>query len=565
MKTIIVILLIVFSPIIIQAQELPCKAKFKNGRCKERYKEDSQGNIHGTYIEYDENGNRLALGNYSHGKKQGQWKYPATNLFGQIIGEETMNFIDGELEGEYTLINNSSGAKESGKFTKGKKAGFWKERSETLDGEVVYQSGTYVDGLREGKWLNVRKTSDYALSLQGYMAGDQMLNIGSTKKGYYAIYSKGEVVSYFDNKGVNLSEAEKAEKNLSDKLETERQAGWAKIAEAYKKVSSPSGTVVDIEQYAELQSKYDPNSSTKFKKTDLNWLKQLNGFLDPSSNLNKLEITFQEFERYVILNYLKDKTKFDLTSLYKENDLFTKISLYKTDGAGKTLDRIVLGDYWLTTFLLEGEKENIVLITHYASFGSPVRYVVHGGSKSEINLQTKYYNGSFNTLTEPDKFYTLLALSYKLYETRNECIDAEFFNQFIGSLMQLTPEHKATTAQMFSTGILGADKSGRACTNKASQDKKSVSITYGAYALWEAGYKDHAIQYFKYVNDNKPSFNRYKPFEDKWEPCSYSDYLTKYFHKWYINNKSGVEDLKSKLNSIQLTDEKELLDALKSI
>lgn len=64
------------SPGSLIAQELPCKSyysKEEGGRCKQRYLEDDNGEIHGKYIFYDQNGVVAERGSFVHGKRQGNW------------------------------------------------------------------------------------------------------------------------------------------------------------------------------------------------------------------------------------------------------------------------------------------------------------------------------------------------------------------------------------------------------------------------------------------------------------------------------------------------------------
>ncbi|WHZ06874.1 MAG: hypothetical protein OJF59_000627 [Cytophagales bacterium] len=58
------------------SQELPCKSYYpreQGGRCKERYKEDENGLIHGKYISYEKDGSVETRGSFVHGVKQGNW------------------------------------------------------------------------------------------------------------------------------------------------------------------------------------------------------------------------------------------------------------------------------------------------------------------------------------------------------------------------------------------------------------------------------------------------------------------------------------------------------------
>ncbi len=55
------------------AQDIPCQQKHSNLQCSSRYKEDSQGKPHGTYIEYNPQGKVVRQGSFNHGIKEGSW------------------------------------------------------------------------------------------------------------------------------------------------------------------------------------------------------------------------------------------------------------------------------------------------------------------------------------------------------------------------------------------------------------------------------------------------------------------------------------------------------------
>ncbi|EJF09322.1 hypothetical protein [Pontibacter sp. BAB1700] len=71
----VLLLITLIGSLTAQAQELPCKAKYpETERCKERYREDADGRPHGKYIQYNSNGQVIQIGNFVHGKKEGNWK-----------------------------------------------------------------------------------------------------------------------------------------------------------------------------------------------------------------------------------------------------------------------------------------------------------------------------------------------------------------------------------------------------------------------------------------------------------------------------------------------------------
>lgn len=83
------------------AQELPCKANYDDGRCYERYSEDSDGQIHGKYIKYWEDGKVYENATYSHGKLHGPYKQLSRS------GKEWYNgnYVNGEKEGSWMEFN----------------------------------------------------------------------------------------------------------------------------------------------------------------------------------------------------------------------------------------------------------------------------------------------------------------------------------------------------------------------------------------------------------------------------------------------------------------------------
>ena len=84
MRTLLSVILILIAPLILHSQELPCKSyysKDEGGRCQERYKEDSEGNVNGKYISYYSDGSVKSRGELIHGNKQGNWMEHVDLLF----------------------------------------------------------------------------------------------------------------------------------------------------------------------------------------------------------------------------------------------------------------------------------------------------------------------------------------------------------------------------------------------------------------------------------------------------------------------------------------------------
>ena len=119
-------------------QELPCKVKYYNGRCQERYQEDENGKIHGKFISYDENGTVNKVAYYSHGKLNGTVTEYLTS--GKII----TTYLNGVKHGLYQRVDNDGTIKDKGNYTNGLRTGPWVE---------YYQDkGSYLNGEKHGIW-----------------------------------------------------------------------------------------------------------------------------------------------------------------------------------------------------------------------------------------------------------------------------------------------------------------------------------------------------------------------------------------------------------------------------
>ncbi|ABG60206.1 hypothetical protein [Cytophaga hutchinsonii] len=205
MKKIYLSFLLFHYCVLLFAQTPPAQTWYQNSdgintSVKERWNEDENGFKHGKYIRYDIASNQIKdvyfvkeVGNYSHGKKQGEW-----------IGYTCCNYRE-----ESSIISYQ------GNFLNDKKTGIWKEfiQQDFLHGTNIYQEGTYVNNVREGEWKNT----------MGVMLGDGTVRTyaeASTRKGFKTIYRNGEAINAYDDKGIDLIENDKQE-NLNKTIETE--------------------------------------------------------------------------------------------------------------------------------------------------------------------------------------------------------------------------------------------------------------------------------------------------------------------------------------------------------
>jgi hypothetical protein len=157
MKTLYKTLLIwILLPTYVFTQELPVQTtwiktdnygrKYNTNIPKERYKTNSNGNIHGLYIRYDEDGKTIMeKTNYNNGVKHGK-HYENYN---SLVVEG--NFVNGKQVGiwkttkfqwiEYKTFKN--GVLDGSYIKYGK------------DGKTVLEKGNYVNGSKEGEWIEL--------------------------------------------------------------------------------------------------------------------------------------------------------------------------------------------------------------------------------------------------------------------------------------------------------------------------------------------------------------------------------------------------------------------------
>jgi hypothetical protein len=191
-KTTLLISILLFLTFNLLAQTPPERTWFYNQQgqkttVKERWFEDDNGFKHGKYIHYDYDWSNeyfvSEIGNYNHGKKEGEWKTFSSS--------------------SNTTITNI------GSYKNNLQAGYWKENYDITN--KIYQEGEYINGLRNGKWINTNPKKSMGLV------------IPLTTTGYYTIYDMGEIKSIYNEKGENILLKEQLEKEQQEKQQLEYQ------------------------------------------------------------------------------------------------------------------------------------------------------------------------------------------------------------------------------------------------------------------------------------------------------------------------------------------------------
>lgn len=206
------------------AQELPCKSQYYDKKCKERYLEDSEGQIHGKFISYNEDGSVKLVAYYSHGKYNGTVTEYLSSA--KII----TTYLNGIKHGLYQRVDNDGDIKDKGNYNNGLKTGPWieyyKDKGSYVNGEKhgpwqIYQTGWQCDGgvttgsfdngKHVGVWLNLvvigtKKPSQLVLNNQkeiafpattGYIALEEYYKLG-----YKSVFDKdGYYIDAFDANG----------------------------------------------------------------------------------------------------------------------------------------------------------------------------------------------------------------------------------------------------------------------------------------------------------------------------------------------------------------------------
>lgn len=141
------------------------RQRFPNGKPQiERWvTEDNQGNIvnHGKYTEYDAQGTVIATGSYVYGQREGQWnKQIAEDQLRHLAGSidkgfaapyhSRASFTDGQLDGEWTIVDGKGRAVVSWNYLTGVREGLSSYFNSA--GEVT-QSITYKHNLADGPAL----------------------------------------------------------------------------------------------------------------------------------------------------------------------------------------------------------------------------------------------------------------------------------------------------------------------------------------------------------------------------------------------------------------------------
>jgi antitoxin component YwqK of YwqJK toxin-antitoxin module len=137
---------------------------YPSGSMKKIEYYNQKGLLEGTQVEYDEQGNEIAKGEYYNGLKEGDWFYHVGDF--KEVGQFTLGykngmwsyyykngklafkgeFDEGQPKGKHIYYHKNGVKKEKGKYKAGLKDGFWKTYNEM--GEVIeilkYKNGQLI-------------------------------------------------------------------------------------------------------------------------------------------------------------------------------------------------------------------------------------------------------------------------------------------------------------------------------------------------------------------------------------------------------------------------------------
>jgi len=217
------------------AQDLPCKFKYPDQRCKERYLENSQGQKHGKYISYYQDGTVAKVQYYSNGKLNGvstesyNWgKYITTYLNGIENGLyqkltadgkilEKGNYKNGKKDGYWIEYDG----KDKGNYTNGAKHGIWEIYRDGWNGPAGITKGEFVNGEHVGTWTNLvvigtKKSNSLTLNTQKEIAYPATNGYTELQEyyieGYKAIFNtEGYYVEAYDATGSAIINPKKSQ------------------------------------------------------------------------------------------------------------------------------------------------------------------------------------------------------------------------------------------------------------------------------------------------------------------------------------------------------------------
>lgn len=121
------------------------KETYSNGKLKlEASVKDNV--LHGSYVEYFENGKKKTVGSYAYGEKSGKWEYYCNSNNDQICREQF--FSDGRLEGVEKYWYDNGKLKSESAYANKRKNGKtkWWYKNGQLSLEADYKNGVFVDG-----------------------------------------------------------------------------------------------------------------------------------------------------------------------------------------------------------------------------------------------------------------------------------------------------------------------------------------------------------------------------------------------------------------------------------
>lgn len=124
----------------------------------------------GTWSFYFENGKIEQTGNFENDKYNGLWKW--FNLNGELLREE--NFERGVQNGSYIEYDDDRNIITAGEYLDGLKEGFWMDKSGTH-----IEEGQYKSGLKDGEWIYKYKNNVV------YFKGSFLFGVPEGKHLYY--------------------------------------------------------------------------------------------------------------------------------------------------------------------------------------------------------------------------------------------------------------------------------------------------------------------------------------------------------------------------------------------
>ncbi|HEX3999528.1 MAG TPA: toxin-antitoxin system YwqK family antitoxin [Pirellulales bacterium] len=143
----------------------------------------------GEHVEYYPHGTKFVQGRYVEGKKQGPWKFWASN--GKPV--KTENYRDGKLDGAWTLFHDDGSKERDESYQAGKRDGKWVSYDSGGKNQPVKQE-EYKDGEYDGTVIEWYSNGNKKLEthyVAGKLDGQQSLWYRDEKPLEVALYKNG--------------------------------------------------------------------------------------------------------------------------------------------------------------------------------------------------------------------------------------------------------------------------------------------------------------------------------------------------------------------------------------